>query len=391
MSALQGTCCERHRLSWCASANLSREVLQRVVCNSTVVRTSRQCHACLDGTPLTFHVSGLDLASKIWGELRTGAWSGTQEVRKLNTSAQDIATIVDVGGNLGIFAAIGYRLLRKQGFRCVRILTIEPLPESYLVLKWNLWQNGVLESPPGTLNADDVAGAGGVQTGTRGRPWCGVRALNLALTSGARTARIVVGTRSMTAHEASTRSGRRPDGSFQLEWDAIGGAGDPALISSRAKAKAKAAATAAAAAGAATAATAAGLTRGLNPVGASSSVPGPLAAAGDASAARVPTAASSDGYRHYEVPGMTFKELLRSHDITRVDLLKLDCEGCEYELLKELRASPGFASQLQHRVKRVAGELHLCNKMYSLRDRTRCEEARAYFQRLWPEVPLQIS
>ena len=117
-----------------------------------------------------FHVSGLDLASKIWGELRTGAWSGTQEVRKLNTSAQDIATIVGVGGNLGIFAAIGYRLLRKQGFRCVRILTIEPLPESYLVLKWNLWQNGVLESPPGTLNADDVAGAGGVPNGHEGAP-----------------------------------------------------------------------------------------------------------------------------------------------------------------------------------------------------------------------------
>lgn len=337
MTSKLGACCERHglgRLCASAEAQLSRNVLQRVVCNSTVVRTSRQCDACVDNTPLTFHVSGLDLASKIWGELRTGSWSGSSLRSLHNSSSQDVVTILDVGGNLGIFAAIGYRQLRKRGVRCVRILTIEPLPESFLFLKWNLEQNGVLESPPNdALVAAAAAGDG--------RPrWCGVRALNVALTSGARVAHMVVGTRSMTAHEASTRSGRRADGSFQLEWDAVGGAGDPAL-------KAKAAA---------------GGTRGA------------------------PTT-SSDGYRHYEVPGMTIKELLRSNNITRVDLLKLDCEGCEYELLRELRASPMLASALQRRVKRVSGELHMCSKMYSLRDRERCQEARAYFKGLWPEVP----
>ena len=167
MASQLGTCCERHglgRLCASAEAQLSRNVLQRIVCNSTVVRTSRQCDACVDNTPLTFHVSGLDLTSKIWGELRTGSWSGSSLRNLHNGSSQDVVTILDVGGNLGIFAAIAYRQLRKRGIRCVRILTIEPLPVSYLFLKWNLRENGVLESPTGVDAGDGRA------------RWCGVRA-----------------------------------------------------------------------------------------------------------------------------------------------------------------------------------------------------------------------
>ena len=62
-----------------------------------------------------------------------------------------------------------------------------------------------------------------------------------------------------------------------------------------------------------------------------------------------------------------------------VDLLKLDCEGCESEVVEELRAHPA----LVQRIGAVTGELHGCKRKDSAESRSRCSDMHRFFRAHW--------
>lgn len=301
------SCCETLGLdsAQCASglARLGQATFDAAVCNSTIVHTNK-------ATPsgLRFRVSGLDMKQKVQAELAHDRWSGGSELRRMHATylATKCITILDIGANLGIFAVFAYKLLSKR-FHCLRVLSIEPLPETHFFLRANLRGNNVLESSSEELRSSASSSAGVVHSSSaRASPWSGVRALNLALTSDGREVNFAVGTRSMTAHETSTRVARKT-----LQWDAIGGVGDARRNDHT--------------------------SRGTHRVGGGG----------------VGAVPSPDGFRHYSVASTTLEGLLDDHNVSSVDLMKLDCEGCEYEMLRELRAKPLLAQ----RIASVAGEV----------------------------------
>ena len=107
-----------------------------------------------------------------------------------------------------------------------------------------------------------------------------------------------------------------------------------------------------------------------------------------ASRAEVSTGGSTQedaATRTYLVGSTCLERLLDEHGVGDVDLLKLDCEGCEYEVFDELRAKPS----LRRRIKGMAGELHACHPR--LPTRQRCVEAIQFVQEHWPAPPTDAS
>jgi FkbM family methyltransferase len=58
------------------------------------------------------------------------------------------------------------------------------------------------------------------------------------------------------------------------------------------------------------------------------------------------------GVRSEAVDGTTLNEILREHDLTRCDFLKMDCEGAEYEILESTSAD------VFSRIQRISMETH---------------------------------
>ena len=62
-----------------------------------------------------------------------------------------------------------------------------------------------------------------------------------------------------------------------------------------------------------------------------------------------------------------------------VQLLKLDCEGCESEVVAELQERPALVS----RIVAITGELHGCYLHSSATSRAHCAQMKAFFQSHW--------
>jgi FkbM family methyltransferase len=60
-----------------------------------------------------------------------------------------------------------------------------------------------------------------------------------------------------------------------------------------------------------------------------------------------------------EVPAVSLETVLNRHGLARVDLVKLDCEGAEYEIL--MKASPGILARIQ----RIVMEYHTIDENYN--------------------------
>lgn len=179
---------------------MSPSVLHAVFNGSTVAAPPYN-----GGTSASFHVSGLDLASKTASELRSGDNLRHYQLDRLKPGA----VVVDLGGNIGIVGVLA-NLLGGAGQPCSRVsvVSVEPLPETYLMLRWNLRENGVRELPHTPLD--------------RGPQACGgVAALNHAITADGRNATFLMGSRAMMARI----EGVLPSTSF----DAIGGQRDKDL------------------------------------------------------------------------------------------------------------------------------------------------------------------
>ena len=144
---------------------------------------------------------------------------------------------------------------------------------------------------------------------------CGVTLINKAITADGRNVSFVIGVRSMNAHIEKVLG---TEGTFNKN-DIQGSQDDPDQIRRAA---------------------------------------GAAAAAAAPSAAR-PGVLGSKAFQKITVASLTFGTLLReagllASDAPAVDLLKIDCEGCEYELMEELMAMPRAPS----RFVKVTGELH---------------------------------
>ena len=253
-----------------------------------------------------FHVSGLDHHGKVGSILQgakspLGADMAAYNLRLDSTHGDGL--IFDYGANIGIAAVAAY-LINTVGMErdgCVRVLALEPVPESYLFLRWNLVANGV----PLISN--------------HSRSSCGVLPLNMAASRTRGNVTLAVGYRSMNA--------------------VVEGVGHLA--------------------------------------------PEPHTA-----------------LRRYEVRSTTFEERLHEMlamqtpqhyplqtsqpSLQYVDILKLDCEGCETEVYHELRSRPSLAG----RIRAVTGELHGCHVRHGTRRtstflKQQCQRMAQYFREHW--------
>jgi len=161
-----------HLRSWALQAIAPRVLLRALRSTSTVsVCPKNRCHR-----NMTFHVSGGDLFTKIESEIiEKRVWEG-YGIKHLPPKA----TVIDLGGNIGIISVAAIFL---NPHKCIRVFTIEPNPEAFLFHRWNLYENGVQELP-----IDAPSGS------------CGVTPINKALTADGRNVSFVVGIRSMNAH-----------------------------------------------------------------------------------------------------------------------------------------------------------------------------------------------
>lgn len=284
-------------------------------------------HFSVGGRRLMFVMSGSDSRQKQHNELYgkqnyPPAWRTQYQLHALPPRAD----MVDIGANIGTAATIAYVL---HAHECIRIVALEPLPETYLFLLWNLHANGVpILAPTRRAWASALSNHEPMAKGCGG-----VMPLNQAITADGRNVVITLeeGSSSMTA-------------SMKSPMTAIGGASAAppdadAPPSTRATALARTlwrGATLAASTdgGAATAAKARPTTKGS-------------------------PAAAWRPSRSFTVPSVTLPSLLDGFRITRLSLLKLDCEGCENELLPQFRAYPSLAG----RVPRAAGEIHGCGRL----------------------------
>lgn len=229
------------------------------------------------------HMSGLDYRRKVEGEYTKG-WHryGLQRLRPGDT-------LVDIGGNLGIVPVVAHWLVP-----CLTIVTVEPVPENYLFLEWNLHDNVRRRANATCSHA-------------------AVTAVNRGLSLSRSNVSFKVGTRSMNARASNIFT-------HDEEADAVGGTMDPVLAR---------------------------------------------------------RSATHRSFRDYIVPTSTLEDLLHETNVSTVDLLKLDCEGCEFDVVQELKSKP----QLAARIRQVTGEVHGCN-MES--EASRCNEALRFIRQRWP-------
>lgn len=245
-----------------------------------------------------FHVSGLDMASKTKAELQDGDSLKHYRLAELKPGS----TVVDLGGNIGIVGVYS-NLLQNMGAKCsgVFVVSVEPLPETYLMLRWNLRQNGVRELPLHSSAASKGCG--------------GVTALNQAVTADGRNSTFIMGSRAMMA---------RMEDALNINFDAIGSTRDNDFKT------------------------------------------------------RPKVEGVAKGYRRYAVQSSSLENIVTRAGLEKVDLLKIDCEGCEYEVLQELRAKPWLVQRIKH----VAGELHGCSA--ADQKHPKCMDALAFLRATWP-------
>ena len=167
--------------------NLGAKRLAALIGNSTAVHTTMQfqfAHVSASSAKrrVVFHVSSLDKfgVAKLRGDLTLGGPNG-------HYNLTGFSTLVDVGANVGIVSILAWLYRSTMPDRpCLRVLAIEPTPETFLFLKLNLYVNRVPESAV-----------------------CGVTALNVAMGARPNTTRatIVIGDRSMNAKDDSAVDG----------------------------------------------------------------------------------------------------------------------------------------------------------------------------------------
>ena len=272
--------------------HLGEERLTAILENSTVMSACIQFSGRACRVSARFHISGLDNHQKMGSVLRGATLPLGSDMSAYHLKVPHDRTngvIVDYGGNIGI-AAIAAYLLNKEQDRCVRVLSIEPVPESYLMLLWNLHENSIP-----LIAAAEAKLAPGASS-------CGVRPLHMAASRDGREVSMLVGYRSMNA---------------VVEGAAL-------------------------------------------------------------------TPEQGTALRRYSVRSINLTSLLRrvlaaDSAPAGVDILKLDCEGCEVEVFHELQSSPSLAA----RIGAITGELHGCGRASPPGDRRRCHEMNAYVRGRW--------
>jgi len=284
---------------------LSEALLHSLLANSTMIDAPIAAGA--RDNSFRFHISALDSPQKYRSDLAfvqtmSPAWFHQYRLHTLRPGS----TVVDIGANVGMVTMALTRLAQRQA-RCstaahpaYRVLSVEPVPENVLFLKYNL-----------------VEAKGKHHEGTACEPRVQTVVLNQAMTGDGRNVTVAIGSASMSAHV----------------------------------------------------------------VGLSTAPHSPRARR----TATSNGAFKQDGARTYLVRSTSLERLLDEQGIGDVDLLKLDCEGCEYEVFDELRAKPS----LMRRIKSMAGELHSCHP--KLPTRQRCVEAIKFVQQHWPAPPTDAS
>ena len=257
---------------------------------------------------LRFYVSPDDSIAKLQAELGTRPWRhfaldriGRPKERWRRLPAR----MLDLGANLGIItvAAHAFNQLdnnltwprKRPAHRCLQGVALEPVPLTFALLRRNLRLNSIAELSIEQLRHNTSA--------------CGVLPLNLATTHDRRAVRMVLGSRSMSAHEA---------GGVLADAVTGGGAQGPASLRSR--------------------------PRQMRPV---------------QSLTLREALALFDADDHRG--GGPRKKAGVSAAVPLVQLVKLDCEGCEHDVVRELSddAADG-GHRLASRVLTIAGELHGC-------------------------------
>lgn len=270
-----------------AAHHLAGTTLTAMLENATVMSACIVFSGTVCVRDARFHVSGLDNHQKVGSILRGSRMplGSDMTAYKLQLPHRD-GLIFDYGGNIGIAAVTSYLLNTAPGKKdggCVRVVSIEPVPESFLMLKWNLMENGIP-----LMHEHQHADASA----------CGVLALNMAASRDGRNVSVTIGYRSMNA--------------------VVEGA---SLAPEQGTAK-----------------------------------------------------------RRYVVKSTTLKERLdamRSPHSDTLDILKLDCEGCEAEVYQELTANPSLAGRIQE----VTGELHGCRR--GTGSSQSCREMTHFFRSRW--------
>mmetsp|Transcript_12321 Transcript_12321/g.23049 ORF Transcript_12321/g.23049 Transcript_12321/m.23049 type:complete len:371 (+) Transcript_12321:130-1242(+) len=111
------------------ATELFNETQSKEVLSKAVVKKAR-----LNGKTFTLHAySGDDALQRLPDEFAGDVYGVS---RLLSESGSD--PVIDIGANLGSFSIAAYNLNPK-----LRILALEPMPVTYLFLRWNLEANGV--------------------------------------------------------------------------------------------------------------------------------------------------------------------------------------------------------------------------------------------------------
>ena len=175
--------------------------LTAVVENATIMSACIQFSGRVCTLSARFHVSGLDNHQKVSSILRGPSKPLGSDMTGYHLKLPrdvDGGVIVDYGGNIGIAAVAAY-LLNREHHDCVRVISIEPVPESYLMLRWNLIENSIPVIAPHHAGEQGLRVGERQPLGRRGGASCGVRALNMAASRDGRNVSLLVGYRSMNA------------------------------------------------------------------------------------------------------------------------------------------------------------------------------------------------
>jgi len=92
---------------------------------------------------------------------------------ELRNVSKDMLNMLDVGGNLGVVSIAAYKKYAKH----LRIITIEPSPQTFFFLNWNLHINGVPEIDMSSVEKQKTTLINGVHSASPG-----VLALNRGIT-----------------------------------------------------------------------------------------------------------------------------------------------------------------------------------------------------------------
>merc|ERR1719324_2126844 len=66
---------------------------------------------------------------------------GLDSLGQLVGNTSSMMNMLDIGGNYGRVTIAAW----KKSPEKIRIITVEPIPSTYFILRWNLWLNGIPE------------------------------------------------------------------------------------------------------------------------------------------------------------------------------------------------------------------------------------------------------